>query len=227
MWRMTIVFWLALGSFPALAHDLWIEKDGSAYVLRYGHRGGAALPIDAAKLEQILCIDAHGQKTDLRSQAVIDQNTVRFQGACNCVSVFYHFGFYSFTPDGEKNVPKNKVKDAVKSWESRDFVKFLDTGTCETAFGDELEIVLGSDIHSVRVGDKITVRVLYRGAPAAAATIAYHDHTLGVTNSQGEARVRLRQGGMQFIRASMKQPLNSPEADSVVLSAGLLFEVGQ
>ena len=124
-------------------------------------------------------------------------------------------------------MPKSQAKDAVKSWESREFVKFLDTGTCETAFGDELEIVLGSDIRKARVGDKITVRVLHQGKPAAAATIAYHDHTLGVTNSQGEARVRLRQGGMQFIRASITRPLNSPEADSVVLSAGLLFEAGQ
>jgi nickel transport protein len=227
MWQRLIVLLAATISLPALAHDLWIEKEGSEYVLRYGHRGAEVLPLEEAKLKHIFCMDDKGQKVDVRSEAVIEPKVVRIKATCKCLSIFYHGGFYSITPEGEKNLPKNQVKDVVKSWESMEFVKFMDAGVCETTFGDELEIIPDSDIRKAHIGDKITFRVLYQEKPAAGATIAYHDHTLGEIDSKGEARVRLRQGGLQFISASLKRPLNSPEADSIVLSAGLLFEVAQ
>ena len=225
MLRITAVLWLALVSLPALAHDLWIEKEGPEYVLRYGHRGGAVLLIEAAKLKHILCVNEDDQKVDVLSKAVIEQKAVRIKDRCKCLSVFYYNGYYSLTPDGEKNLPKNQVNDAVKSWESKEFIKFIETGSGDVTFGDEFEITVGGDIRTLHTGDKITVRVLYQGAPAAGATIACHGHVIGETDSKGEARVRLRQGGLQFVAATLKRPLNIPEADSLALTAGLLFEV--
>lgn len=223
-WLITL-FWLVAISLPALAHDLWIEKENGEYVLHYGHHDGDALPIEGAKVRYIQCLDDSGKKSDLLSSAAIEPKSVRFKAACKCLSVFYHCGFYSLTPDGEKNVPKNQAKDVVRSWESREFIKFLNNGVCETPLGDELEIIPVSDIQKVHAGDKITVRVLYQGTPAASALIAYSDHTLGEVDSNGEARVRLRQKGTQVIKASLKRSLNSPEADNLMLSATLQFVV--
>lgn len=225
MRRLLFLLISILFSFPAMAHDLLLKKEGSEFVLRYGHHDGTVLPINAAKLKQIQCIDAQGQKTDLRSTAVIEPKAVRFKATCKLISLFYYDGFSSVTPDGEKNLPKNQVKDAVKSWESKEFIKFIDTGSGDVTFGDEFEITVGGDIRTLHTGDNITVRVLYQGAPVAGAVIEYNEKVVGKTDATGSISISLKEKGQQLVEANLKRPLKSPEADSVALSAGLLFEV--
>ena len=223
-YRLAAVAALAL---PALAraHELSVERTPDAFVVRYGH-GREALPIDAAKVKSIRCWDGAGSATDRVREAAFSPTEVRFAATCAAVSVLLDGGYWSLTPDGEVNRPKNEVRQVVRSWATRQYAKWVDARSprAGAVLGDELELVPVTDLAKAREGDKITLRVLSAGKPVPDAAVAIGHHTLGETDSKGEIRLRLRGGG-EPISTSVKRARPTPQADAEVLEATLAFEV--
>jgi len=215
---------------PALAraHDFWLERAGDGLVLRYGHRGGELLAIEQAKVKSVRCLD-RGATRDLLGAATFAPKEVKLAGKCGAASAFFDGGHWSLTPDGEVNKPKNQVPDAVKSWASRQFAKWVDPAAAGSAtpLGDELELVPVSDLTKAHQGDKVTVRLLLQGKPVADAVIAIDHKPLAETDGTGEARIKLRSSGVETISATLRRKVATPEADSVVLEASLSFEVAR
>ena len=218
---------LALAPRIAEAHDLWLEPAGDGYVLRHGHRGGELLPIDPAGLKAIRCVEAGGAARDLRGAATFAPTEARVAGRCAAISAFSDGGFWSLTPDGEKNLPRTRVPDAVRSWASRQYAKWVDARApvAATPLGDELEIVPPPELVRARVGDKLALRVLHEGKPVKGAVLAVDHRPLGESDSAGVVRIRIKRGGVQSLATSLRRPLAAPEAESVVLEASLTFEV--
>lgn len=210
------------------AHDFWIERAGDGFVLRYGHRGGAVLPIDAAKVKTIRCGDGAGSAKDVRSTARFSPEAVRFSGACAVVSVLHDGGVWSLTPDGEVNLPRSEVANVVRSWASRQYAKWVDARSpgAGAVLGDELEIVPVTDLARAGEGDKVTVRVLSAGGPVRDAVVAVAHRPLGETDSKGEIRLRLR-SGVESVSTSIRRPTATPGAETEVLEASLTFEVAR
>jgi hypothetical protein len=121
------------------------------------------------------------------------------------------------------------VPDAVRSWVSRQFAKWIDVRSpaASAALGDELEIVPVTDLARVRAGDKATFRVLWQGKAVAGAVLAIDHHPLGETDLAGECRVKIRAADVESVTATLKRPLASPEADTLTLEASLTFEVAR
>lgn len=211
----------------SLAHDLWVERADDGFALRYGHRGGEVLAIDAAKVKAIRCGDGAGTPRDVVHSATFSAKEVRFSGACTVVSAFQDGGTWSLTPDGEVNLPRSKVANVVRSWTSRQYAKWVDArspAAC-AVLGDELEIVPVSELAKKREGDKITVRVLWAGRPVPDAVVAVAHRPLGETDSKGEVRLRLRGPAVESISTSIRRPGATPDVDADVLEASLTFEV--
>ncbi len=103
---------------PAIArgHDFWAERTADGFTVRYGHRGGETLPIVAAKIKTIQCLDEAGALDDVLRSAYFAPQEVTVAARCDALAVFHDGGFYSLTPDGEVNLPKDKAENAVKSW---------------------------------------------------------------------------------------------------------------
>ena len=223
-----VVLLLAL---PALAraHDLWVEPGADGFLLRYGHRGHEALPIDPARVKAIRCVEPGAAPRDFRAVAAFARAEVRIPARCAVVSAAADLGFFVLTPDGEKNVPRTQAPDAVRSWASRQYAKWADARSPVAAapVGDELEVVPASDLGKVKVGDKYAVRVLAGGKPAVGAVVAVAHRVLGETDREGILRIRVHEGGVQSIDASLKRPLQAPEAETLVLEASLTFEVAR
>lgn len=212
----------------ASAHDLWVERDGDGFALRYGDRGGEVLPIDAAKVRTIRCGDGAGPVEDVRSRARFHPAAVRFSGACVVVSVLHDGGVWSLTPDGEVNRPMREVANAVRSWASRQYAKWVDARSpgAGAVLGDELEVAPVTDLAKVRAGDKVTVRVLSAGRPVRGAVVAVAHRVQGETDSRGELRLRLR-SGVESVSTSIRRPAATPGAEAEVLEASLTFEVAR
>lgn len=212
----------------AAAHDFWLERAGSGLVLRYGHRAGELLAIEQARVKAVRCLDAGGTR-DLLGAATFAPKEVRLAGRCGAASATFDGGYWSLTPDGEVNRPKNQVPDAVKGWASRQFAKWVDSGSpsAGAVIGDELELVAVSDLSKAHEGDKVTVRLLHQGRPAANAIVAIDHKPLGETDSAGETRIRLRTSGVETISATLRRKVGTPEADTEVLEASLSFEVAK
>lgn len=218
----------ALAPAPARAHDLWLERGGAGLVLRHGHRGGKRLPIDAAKIKAARCVDG-GATRDLLPAARFAPREVGFRGRCDAASAFLDGGAWTLTPDGEVNRPRSAVPQAVKAWVSRQYAKWVDARSpaASTVLGDELELVPASDLARAREGDKITLRVLSRGAPVPDAVVEIGGRPLGETDRRGELRVRLRTSGVETIGATLRRKVATPDADELVLEASLSFEVAR
>jgi nickel transport protein len=213
----------------AMAHDLWVERQDGAFVLRYGHRGGEALALPGAKIKSFVCRPGKGAARDLVASAKIEPKQMSVTGSCSVVSVFLDGGFWSLTPDGEKNLPRNQVPDAVKAWSSRQFAKWIDVRSplAGQSLGDEFEIVPVGDLSKVKTGDKASFRVLLAGKPLSGATLAINHHPLGETDDRGEVRVKIRAQDVESVSASFRRPVTSPGADSEVYEASLTFEVAR
>jgi uncharacterized GH25 family protein len=216
---------------PALAsaHDLWVERTPGGFALRYGHRGGEWLPIEAARVKAIRCGDGTAAPRDVASSARFAPREVRFAGPCAVVSVFHDGGTWSLTPDGELNLPRSEAKDVVRSWTSREYAKWVDARSpaAGVAVGDELEIVPVTDLAKARQGDEVTLRVLSAGKAVPDAAVELGDRPIGETDSKGEIRIRLRAADVESFSASLRRPKPSPEADAEVLEASLTFEVAR
>lgn len=210
------------------AHDLWLAREGAALVVRAGH-AGAPQPIDPARVAAIRCVPGPGPgaAADVRARAAFAPAEVRIPGPCAVVSVALRPAFWSLTPDGQVERPRDEVPDAVRSWEAVQLAKWVDAGAPAAAapLAEPLELVPVTDLARARKGDKITVRVLAGGAPAPGAAVALGHHGLGLTDSKGELRLRLRAAGTTVVSASLRRPLASPKAESQVLEASLSFEV--
>jgi nickel transport protein len=214
---------------PALAHDVWLEPEGGTFVLRYGHRGHEALPLDASKLKTLSCRKDSGAPQNLLKSAVMAPKQISLQATCAILSAFLDGGFWSLTPDGEKNLPKNQVADAVKAWRSKQFAKWVDVHSAQVSqpLGDEFELVPVTDLAKVKTGDKATFRVLLAGKPLPGATLAIDHKPLAETDDQGEARIKIRGNGRESVSASWRRAIKTAEADSEVFEASLTFEVAR
>jgi uncharacterized GH25 family protein len=216
---------------PALAaaHDLWVERTAEGFLVRYGHRGAEALAIDAARVKAIRCLDAGGAQRDLLQAARFAPAEVRIAVPCVAISVFHDAGYWSLTPDGEVNRPRNQAEGVVRSWASRQYAKWVDATSprAGAVLGDELELVPVTDLSRAHAGDKITLRVLSADRPVAGAVVAIDHRPIGDTDSKGEIRLRVRTAGTASISASIRRPRATPEADAEVLEASLTFEVAR
>ena len=213
----------------ALAHDFWLERQAGEFLLRYGHRGGEILPLDAGKMRTLLCRKATAPAENLLRAATVSPKQLGLSASCEVVSAFLDGGFYSLTPDGEKNLPKNKVPDAVKAWRSKQFAKWIDTHSplASQAQGEEFEIVPVSDLAKVKTGDKATFCILLAGKPVSGAVLAVAHKALGETDDHGEVRVKVRASDVELVSASYRRAIKSAEADSEVFEASLTFEVSK
>jgi nickel transport protein len=214
---------------PAAAHDLWLEPQGQVLVLRHGHRGGELLELQAAKVTALRCRNGAAPASDVRPASAAAPRELRTPSRCDAASALLDNGFWSLTPDGERNLPRSQVPDAVRSWQSRQFAKWVDVRAPGAAvpLGDDLEIVPVTDLSRARQGDKATFRVLWQGKPAAGAVLSVDHRPLGETDAAGEVRVRLRAADVESVSATLKRPLGTPEADTLVAEASLTFEVAR
>jgi nickel transport protein len=213
----------------ARAHDLWLEPQGDHLVLRHGHRGGESLDLDAGKVKVVLCLRGSGPAVDVRASARAGRKDLETPGRCDAASAYLDGGYWSLTPDGERNLPRNQVPDAVRSWQSKQFAKWVDARSpgASVVLGAELEIVPATDLSRVRQGDKATFRVLWQGKPVGGAICAIDHRPLAETDASGECRLEVRAPDVESVSVSLKRPLGAPEAETMTAEASLTFPVAR
>lgn len=229
---MTSGWWmlaLVLLAAPAIAHDLWVERQGRSHTLYYGHErsghgGERKLDYRPESVKRLACFNVAGREM---AAEVSQTYPVSLRGDCAASWFFTSSGYWSKTPYGTKNIPKTEAGPVLTSWLSVETVKRLD------AWGDaltrpltrELEIVPLNNPLGLKPGDKLKVGVYRDGRPAAGITVAYFGHPRGVTGDDGTVNVRLKEGGYQLIQASIELPLDDGKADKAIHATALVFEL--
>jgi nickel transport protein len=213
----------------ASAHDLWLERDGGAYVLRQGHKhsdhaGQELVPYAAGAAREAHCLDASGKPRPVKPGA---GTPARIDAECGTLTVLFSTGYWTKTAWETRNVPKTGIPGVVKSWLSEETVKRIERWSAAAALpaSNWLELAPAQDPRTLATGDKLKLRVYLDGKPLAGAAVAYDGDVRGVTGEDGSIAVRLRRPGLQLISASAEAPLADGKADSIVRSATLNFDL--
>ena len=229
--RAPLLF-LALITWPAFAHDLWLERDAAGITLHQGHKhsshGGAeTIAYNVSFVKEAVGLDASGRTKQLPVPKLAPWRiaTTDF----SAIRVAASSGYWTKTPWETKNVPKAGVAGAIKSWLSEESVKRIDRWTpgADRPLADGLEITPTVDPLALRPGDKLVVLVTENRQPRAGVPVAYGDDVRGTTGEDGRIAIRLRHGGVQLIAASIETPFADGKADVAIRSAILQFEIAK
>jgi nickel transport protein len=214
-------------SISAHAHDLWLERENQDLVLYYGHLSTAhssskRLAYQPENIE-VSCLDANGHA---QAVTLTRASSLRIHTPCALTRVIRDSGYWSKTPYGTKNLPKNQAEAVVRSWQSRQSVIYLDTwheGFAHTEDVHGLVLVATHNPFALTADAKLRLQVRYQGQALAGATLLYQGQACGLSDSAGYINIRLKQSGLQFFQVSHKTPLASPLADEIIDSAALVF----
>jgi nickel transport protein len=220
---------LTLYSVMTCAHDLWIERNGTQHSLAYGHEksnhaGAKKLEYKPENVQQARCFNDSAQVQRVTPST---QYPVTLQGDCAVSWFLLSSGYWSKTPYGLKNRPKNEEAAVIDSWLSVESIKRLDRWSKALAgpVTQELELSTLDNPLALKSGDKLRLRVWFQGKPAANVTVAYFGKPRGVTGEDGTLNIRLNQAGYQHIEASLETPLADGKADKIIRTSSLQFEI--
>ena len=219
-------------STAAAGHDLRLEPGGDGYRLLYGHREGETHgdnPTIEPPIESVLhavWIDGEGKITPSNFS---DGYPIPVGEGCAAFHVTVSSGYWTKTPGGLRNLPKNETENPLESWLSRESVKRIEKWCDRLArpLSEELEIVPLHDPFAVRKGEKLRLRVSLGGAPREGAIVLVGGRPRGETDREGRINIRVRQTGFQTITASCREPAESEKTAEIRHTAVLGFLLGE
>lgn len=235
----------------ASAHDVWItiagEPAGRRAIVHYGHPGDRP-PAFADKVVDLVAITASDRKSlrDGLEAARVDGIAIAQSKAFAnerpaLLAARYDNGFWVKNADGTyRNATRRLVPDATESLWSGKFAKAI-TGVdapWQSVVGHELEIVPLSDPDRTKPGQKLQVKVLFRGQPLAGAEVERGDGIKPVpekeiprfkTDSVGVATVPIAKAGPQLLVIDYKltPSLTPDQANADMFNATLWFLLPQ
>jgi uncharacterized GH25 family protein len=186
---------------------------------------------------------ADGKRTDIPVKP--NDNTLAYDGTVTAPSsaTFIVTGarlpqVWATTPEGLKQIT-SKTRGASNPYKIEKFSKALVNVTSadngfSTIIGDTLEIVPLTNPATIRPGDELTVRVLFKGQPLTTSVYATYDGFSKEENTyayyteghkDGTAKVKITHPGLWMVRVQHTAPERTEDYDRYVARAVLLFEV--
>jgi nickel transport protein len=217
-----------------LAHDTWVGKrNGELLVLR-GH-GGQVEGYDPALVKEAKALDAKGRVVQVEIVKNKENVSLSTKGNPTIVGALYDSGYWLKTTDGWKKATKREGKgkyDIVESIKSKQWCKSVlaPSAECSKPLGQRFEVVPQKDPTTVKVGDKLPIKVVFDGKPAEGAIIttggghASDSKNPLKTDKDGMARVAIEKAGLQMVKASHSIPIKEdPDADMLHLASTVTF----
>ena len=214
---------------PTLAHDLWINREGTSYTLHQGHAhsshaGADVVLYDPSIVKSARCLKPTG---GVKPLAIGKQHPVKLTGECAVVLVSLSSGYWTKTAWETRNAPKIGISGVQKSWQSEEAIKRIDRWmpTSAKPLGKGLEITPQADPFKLGLNDKLTVLVTDNGKPKSGVPVAYQGDTRGASGADGTVSLRIRHRGVQLISASLETPLLDGKADTLIRATALQFDL--
>ena len=212
----------------AQAHDAWVDTQGDAYAVIYGHADKAEA-YAPAKVKALVALDAKGTPLAIKRQDSGEAVRATLPQAPSLMTVHFDNGYWSKAGDDQpsKNLPKNEVPGAVSAVHSVKYGKtiFAWSPAATKPQGQRLELVPLSAV-APTAGKSLPVQVLWDGKPLAGAKLVRAEYSKEApieAGADGKAQVPVA-AGKQTLSVNRKQDLaNDPKADSESISANLVF----
>jgi len=211
-----------------MSHDLWIEEDGGGFKLMYGHKhsshgGEAIMEYKPEYVKYIKCL-SRGKIEDVSFEKTYP---IKINRDCDEVYIMFSSGYWTKTVYGTKNVSKENEKQVVKSWLSFESVKYIKNlrDSSKKPISEDLEIVPISDLSKLKSGDKLRLKIYYKGRPRKDVVVAYNDKPRGTTDEEGNINITIKETGFQVVSASISEKEDGVKADERIITTNLNFIV--
>lgn len=239
------LFWAG----EAGAHYPWVEMENYApaaqstpqFHIGWGHTFPSENFLGADDLEDIFILSATGAKI-----AVSPESATEFSSREGLADGTYlvagqrKANFYTKTVDGGKRQSKKGLDNVVKcSWSTMGMKSIVNVGkgkgAVDRVVGHPLEIIPLTNPARLKVGDRLSVRVLFRGKPYSGEIAAVY-YTLAekketpvapfTTDGDGQGSLRIASPGIWLLKAQHELPFSRPEeCDAESYVATLTFAI--
>lgn len=234
----------------AYAHYPWINindytpEKGHAFKISigWGHR----YPIDGflseSDLEYLYIMGQGDEKIDVTPASCVEftPETVITKPGAYLVAAQRKAGFYTKTAMGGKRRSKKGLSNIIKCYYSHMCMKAVvnvgeGKGKVNKVLGQAMEIIPLDNPADLKVGDFMTVKVLYNGKPyngmiyATYSGFSTEENAFAYatkTDKNGTAKIKILCPGIWLIKADYQEPYSDPsECDVESFVATLTFEV--
>ncbi len=215
--KKIIIILICLG-YKLSAHTLWIDD---AFKVHQGHMHQESLQdskhrMEEKELELFLCLkDASISKND---------NSAIAKLGCSAVFITLKPTYYTKTPYGTNKTPKDRAEAPIESWLSVESVKRLYSDE-KKIFNKGLELALRNNLSEIEIGDKARLTVYFNGKILEGAVVANGHKTIGISNIDGHINVKIREEGLQNIKASYSLKGDGVKCDKIIHTSTLNFKV--
>lgn len=228
MSRFAFIFYIIYSN--SYAHELWFTDENDAQILHYGHftdghQGAQSIDYPATYLKQTICLD---QNQQMLFPVISKTSPVQIKAECALTYVLLSSGFWTKTLEGAMNLPKNQINHSLKSWQSFESIKRIKiwNENFMKPISKILEFLPLQNPFFLTLGEKVSLKLVNNGNPVKNAIVLYMGQPRGQTDDNGEINIRLKEKGLQLIQATYRQPSDGIQADEIVHTTHLLFEMG-
>ena len=242
---------LVVAELPAHAHFPWINlEDGQIgvdknlkWTVGWGHRFPLSGMMKAEEIEAMAVLgpDGGGQsKAVASSDFQLQTEATLTKAGAYVVAVSRKASFYTKTTEGSKRQSKVGLANVLSCSRSHSFMKAVanvdgTNGKVDAVAGHSMEIVPLLNPASLRVGDFLPFKVIFKGKPYKGeffATYGGFSTEDGVwayaasTDKDGQGRVRILHSGTWLVKVNVEEPFaDLKECDKEGYLATLTFEV--
>ncbi|MGQ9619300.1 MAG: DUF4198 domain-containing protein [Candidatus Aminicenantia bacterium] len=218
-----LLFFILFLYLPCFPHDFWINREGESFYLFYGHYPDQIVSMDFLGMRLIKCLNEKLEENEVKLEK--KNGKLEIKGKCDMILIKYDHGFWSKTPDGNVPKPKNQVENAVESWKTTTFIKYINkwSENFTKPTGIEFEFLpLRNPFNDY--GKKGRFKIILNGEPASSATLEIGHRVIGNVYKDGTANVRLSKEGIQIIKAFQRFEIKDPSADYEIFETVLILE---
>lgn len=228
---LILLLTVSLLSSPAFAHSIWLAQEHGKLAVVYGE-GANSDPYDINKITQVTGW-IKDQPTDITAVSQDRFMTVDPHKA-ERISVKLDNGY--FTKNSENKWINQSKETVYGAKEAGHYVKYAITILTKNAeaslpLGLPLEIVPMDNPLNLKLGETLTVQVLYQGKPLANTqlnTNFINNNPADIirTDDRGYATIKLSNGGLNVFEVNYKAPLeNDNQADYRAITSTLSYRV--
>lgn len=232
---------------PAYAHFPWItlhEKNGGIqeFEIGWGHRfpDDGVLDPDRVASIRLISPDGNAREIPVNQAPAYALSGIETAGT-HIIEVIQKESYYSRTTQGGKRGSRADHPNAISCGFSTNTMKAIfpverGNGDVQKKLDHDLEIIPAADPATLSAGDRLPVKVTFRGKPFTGSIYATWDAYNGddefglelKTNEEGLAEVRLENGGLWMIMANESEDYPDPDVcDRHSYTATLTFRVGE
>ncbi len=174
---VSIVFAILIALSFTYAHELWIERIGKGFIVLQGEPGKNSLPVSSKNFKSLVCINKEGNLL----QPIVNREGYII-GECSLIAL-------TIILEGSEHFLKHihEYSEVVLK-----------------PVGFPLEILVLDDPFTKKQGEKVTIKVLFKGSPVKGAYIYVNGKLIGRTRGDGTTRIRVRNTKVNVISAIYK-----------------------